>query len=154
DLCGFTSRSQALDARELAAMVDRFEAIAYEQIPERGGRGVKTIGDEVMFAADDATAAAEIALGLVEAHARDPELPDVRAGLARGPVLAWEGDLFGPTVNLASRLVHFARPGTVLVADELGEQLRDEPAFALQHLRPVQLQGLGRAASWVPGRKK
>jgi adenylate cyclase len=154
DLVGFTSMSEALDTRELAAIVDRFEAIAYEQIPERGGRVVKTIGDEVMFVTDDATAAAEIALGLVEAHARDPELPDVRAGLARGPVLAWEGDLFGPTVNLASRLVNFARPGTVLVADELGEQLRDEPAFALQHLRPVRLQGLGRVRSWVLRRKK
>jgi adenylate cyclase len=149
DLVGFTSMSQALDARELAAMVDRFEANAYEQIPERGGRVVKTIGDEVMFAADDAAAAAEIALGLVEAHARDPEVPDARAGLARGPVLAWEGDLFGPTVNLASRLVNLARPGTVLVAEELGEQLRDDSRFALRHLRPVRLQGIGRVPSWV-----
>lgn len=107
------------------------------------------IGDAVMFAADDAAAAAEIALGLVEAHARDPEVPDARAGLASGPVLAWEGDLFGPTVNLASRLVNLARPGTVLVAEELGEQLRHDPAFAVRHLRPVRLQGIGRVRSWV-----
>jgi adenylate cyclase len=149
DLVGFTSLSLALDTRELAAIVDRFEAIAYEQIPARGGRVVKTIGDEVMFAADDAAVAAEIALGLVEGHASEPGLPDSRAGLARGPVLAWEGDLFGPTVNLASRLVNLARPGTVLVADELGEQLRDDPAFALSHLRSVRLQGIGRVRPWV-----
>ena len=63
--------------------------------------------------------------------------------------MAWEGDLFGPTVNLASRLVNLARPGTVLVAEGVGEQLRHDPRFALHHLRPVRLQGIGRVRSWV-----
>ena len=149
DLVGFTAMSQALDVRDLATMVDRFEAIAYEHIPERGGRVVKMIGDEVMFAVDDAGFAADIAIALVDAHARDAALPDVRVGLARGPVLSWEGDLFGPTVNLASRLVNLARPGTILVADDLGERLRDDPRFELRHLRPVRLHGIGRVRAWV-----
>jgi class 3 adenylate cyclase len=149
DLVGFTAMSQALDPRELAAMVDRFEAIAYEHIPERGGRVVKMIGDEVMFAVDDGAFAADIAVALVEALARDPALPGVRVGLASGPTLSWEGDLYGPTVNLASRLVNFARPNSVLISDELGEQLRDDPRFELRRLRPVNLQGIGRMRLWV-----
>jgi adenylate cyclase len=44
DLVGFTALSQALDARELAAMVDRFEAIAYEHIPRRGAGSVRPMG--------------------------------------------------------------------------------------------------------------
>ena len=149
DLVGFTAVSQALDPHELAVMVDRFEAIAYEHIPERGGRVVKMIGDEVMFAVEDGAFAADIAVGLVEAHAREATLPDIRVGLASGPTLAWEGDLFGPTVNLASRLVNFARPNTVLISDELGEQLKDDPRFDLRHLRSVQLHGIGRVRPWV-----
>jgi adenylate cyclase len=149
DLVGFTAMSQALDTHELARMVERFEATAYEHIPERGGRIVKMIGDEVMFAVDDAAFAADIAIALVEAHARDAALPDVRVGLASGPVLAWEGDLFGPIVNLASRLVNLARPASVLVADDLGERLRDDPRFELRHLRAVNLHGIGRVRSWV-----
>jgi adenylate cyclase len=149
DLVGFTALSQALDARELATMVDRFEAIAYEHIPERGGRVVKMIGDEVMFAVDDGAFAADIAVALVEAHGQDAALPDVRVGLASGPVLSWEGDLFGPTVNLASRLVNLARPGTILVSDELGERLRDDPRFALRHMRPVRLHGIGPVRAWA-----
>jgi adenylate cyclase len=149
DLVGFTTLSQVLDATELAALVDRFEAIAYEHIPERGGRIVKMIGDEVMFSVDDGVAAAEIALGLADAHARDPDLPAVRVGVARGPVLAWDGDVFGPTVNLASRLVNVARPGTVLVDDALGAELQDVPGLALRHLRPVRLRGIGRVRTWV-----
>lgn len=149
DLVGFTAMSQTLDPDELAAMVDRFEAIAYEHIPERGGRVVKMIGDEVMFAVDDGAIAADIAVALLEAHGRDASLPDVRIGLASGPTLAWEGDLFGPTVNLASRLVNVARPNTVLISDGLGEQLQDDPRFELRHLRPVKLQGIGRVSPWT-----
>jgi len=149
DLVGFTAMSDALAPRELAAMVDRFESLAYEHIPERGGRVVKMIGDEVMFAVDDGSFAADIAIALVEACRRDAEVPDVRVGLARGPTLAWEGDLYGPTVNLASRLVNFARPATVLVSDALGELLKDDPRFELRHLRAVNLHGIGRLRSWV-----
>jgi adenylate cyclase len=149
DLVGFTAMSQALAAHELAAMVDHFEAMAYEHIPARGGRVVKMIGDEVMFAVDDGAFAADIAVALVEAHARHPGLPDVRVGLATGPTLSWEGDLFGPTVNLASRLVNLARPGAVLVSAELGERLRDDPRFELKQLRPVALHGIGRVRPWL-----
>jgi len=149
DMVRFTAMSQSLETRELAAMVDRFEAVAYEHILEHGGRVVKIIGDEVMFCVDDATRAAEIALALVDAHARADDLPEIRVGVANGPTLAWEGDLFGPTVNLASRLVNFARPGTVVVAEEVGDQLRDQPGFELRHLRAVKLKGIGRVRSWV-----
>ena len=121
--------SQALDARELAAMVDRFEAIAYDHILERGGRVVKMIGDEVMFAVEDGVGRGRDRPRRWSRPTRaTPTLPDVRVGLASGPTLAWEGDLFGPTVNLASRLVNFARPETVLVSDELGERLHDSAA--------------------------
>ncbi len=149
DIVRFTAMTQSLDSRELAATVDRFEAVAYEHIVERGGRLVKMIGDEVLFSVDDARRGADIALALVDAHARDPVVPEVRVGVATGPTLAWEGDLFGPTVNLASRLVNVARPGTVIVSEELGEQLRAEPGLALRHLRPVRLKGIGRVRSWV-----
>jgi adenylate cyclase len=148
DMVGFTQLSQALDGAELASMVDRFETIAYEHIPARGGRVVKMIGDEVMFAVDDGAFAADIAVALVEAHARDPKLPDVRVGLANGPTLSWEGDLFGPTVNLANRLVNLARPGSVLVSAELGEGLRDDPRFTVRQLRGVKLKGIGRTRPW------
>ncbi len=148
DLVGFTALTRQLDERQLAATIDRFEGLAYEQIPERGGRVVKMIGDEVMFVADDAATAVEIALGLVEAAAAEDLLPDLRVGLAIGSTLAWEGDFFGTTVNLASRLVDAARPGSILVADELAEQIRDHPAFELRRVRRLVLKGFGRQRVW------
>jgi adenylate cyclase len=149
DMVGFTALSQALDAHDLAAMVDRFEAVVYEHVPARGGQVVKMIGDETMFATDDPAAAAEIALAVVDAHARTPELPAIRVGLAHGPALEWEGDLYGPTVNLASRLVNVARPSSVLVAESVALALEGRPEFVLRRLRPVRLQGIGRVRGWV-----
>lgn len=149
DLVGFTAFSQLRGPAELAAAVDRFEALAYEHIPEHGGRVVKMIGDEVMFTVDDPAAAAVIALALVDAYGRDPELPTVRVGLALGPVVNWQGDLYGPTVNLASRLVNIARAGSVLASDELGARLAEQPGLELRHLRAVRLKGIGRMRSWV-----
>jgi adenylate cyclase len=149
DRVGFRSMSRALDSPQLARMVGRFEAVAHENILTRGGRVVKIVGDEVMFSVDETVRAAEIALGLVDAHARHDDLPDIRVGVASGPTLAWEGDLFGPTVNLASRLVDFARPATVVVSDEFGTRLQEHGGFELRHLRPVKLKGVGRVRTWV-----
>lgn len=143
DMVGFTTLSSEVDERGLAKIVDRFEALVYDHIPENRGRVIKMIGDEVLFAVDDPYDAATIALDLVAAHAADPNLPDIRVGLAMGPVLSWEGDLFGPTVNLASRLVHFARPATIVTGPNLTERLGDFPDLQLRRLRRrIRLKGL------------
>jgi adenylate cyclase len=149
DLVGFTALSQQLSDLALARVVGRFEEIAYEHIPDRAGRVVKIIGDEVMFSTTDVVAAAEIALALAEACEADERIPSVRVGLALGPMLAWEGDLYGSTVNLASRLVGIAHPGTVLVSDEVGHRLATHPAFTLRGLKDVHLKGIGRTHVWV-----
>src|SRR3712207_9409751 len=69
----------------------------------RSARIVKHLGDGVLFLADDVTCAAAVALGTAAEHAADDRLPDVRVGLATGPVLARHGDVFGPVVNIADR---------------------------------------------------
>ena len=150
DLVGFTALSQEISERELAAAVGRFERLVYEQVPGGGGRIVKMIGDEVMFYADDAAAAARIALGLVEASDEKGAGLPARAGLASGNVIPYESDLFGSTVNLASRLVNVARPGAVLVSDAVASRLAVHAgAFELKELRPLKLKGFGKTPAWV-----
>jgi Adenylate and Guanylate cyclase catalytic domain len=115
-----------------------------------GGRVVKMIGDEVMFVVPTATDAAEIGLSLAETYAGDDLLSDVRVALAIGPVLVKDGDFYGPVVNLASRLVGVANPGTVLVSDELRNALEDEGAsgFETRALRTRTLKDIGRVQVW------
>src|SRR5690606_23115953 len=130
DLVGFTALSQQIGTHELAAVVERFEVIAYDTITTLGGRVVKMIGDEVMFAVPHERAAAEIALRLSETYREDDELSDVRVGLAVGPVLQREADLFGPVVNMASRIVGIAFPGTVVCSAEVQAELDGDVDFS------------------------
>jgi len=149
DLVGFTALSSTLDDDELADVVDRFTELAYDRVATAGGRVVKTVGDEVMFVVDELAAGAELALGLAEAYAGDTDLPDVRVGLAWGPALSRDGDYFGPTVNLAARIVAIARPRSVVVSAEVREALADRPGLAWRALRPRRLKGIGRVALWA-----
>ena len=144
DMVGFTATSEALDETELATMVDRFEERVYEHVPEHRGRVVKMIGDEVMFCTEDVTDAVEIGLALIEAHQREESLPDIRVGLAQGPTLSWQGDLFGPTVNRASRVVNVSRPATLLVSEELADAVRASDRYVVRDLRAVRLRGIGK----------
>jgi adenylate cyclase len=149
DLVGYTAISRGLEPQKLAELLDRFEELVYAHVPHAGGRVVKMIGDEVMFVADDAAQAASAALSLVEACRAHDELPELRAGLATGPVLPWAGDLFGPTVNLASRLVEVARPDTVLASEETAAALQDQPDLALRRLHRMALGGIGRVRAFA-----
>lgn len=116
DIVGYTSRSKNLSDTELVDLVELFEDECTRAVVEAGGRVIKTIGDEVLFVADDVPAATGVALTLTErGEDGEDDFPRVRAGLAFGQVTARLGDVFGATVNIASRLTSVARPGTVLV---------------------------------------
>ena len=149
DLVGYTALSQELDADELSELVDRFEALTRDTVAELGGRVVKTIGDEVMYVAEDTAQAATIALRLTERTGTDEVLPLARAGLACGTVLARDGDYYGPVVNLAHRLVELARPGSVVTSEEVREALAHEPAFEWQRLRSRKIRDIGRVEVWA-----
>ncbi len=150
DMVGFTVLSQHLGDEELAAVVARFEELAHDTVVALGGRVVKMIGDEVMFVVQSASGAAQIGLSLAEAYASDDLLSDVRVALAVGPVLVKDGDFYGPVVNLASRLVNVARPGTVLISDEFKLALEAESAENIdtRPLRTRSLKDLGRVQMW------
>lgn len=149
DLVGFTQMSRHLDEPELANVIERLESRSQELISDLGGRVVKSLGDEVMFAADEAGTAAEIGLGLVDESLEDDELPELRVGLALGPVVSHRGDLFGSTVNLASRAVDAARPASVLVSAEVKDALGDNQRFLLKPIAPRRLKGIGTTRLWV-----
>lgn len=144
DMVGYTRLTRRLDERELGSILERFEEITAEMVAQHRGRVVKMIGDEVLFVADDPANAAEIALALTERTTADESLPTVRGGLAYGRVLSRYGDVYGSTVNLASRLTSVARPGTVLVDKALARALTDTPAYKLRTRRPLSVRGYQR----------
>ena len=89
-------------------------------------------------------AAAEASLRLLTEHQADETIPRVRIGLATGVVVTRRGDVFGTTVNLASRLTAVARPDSVLVdgvtADALGDS---RGATGCARCGPRAVRGIG-----------
>lgn len=153
DLVGFTVLSQQLSTWELSRIVSRFEELAYDTVARLGGRVVKMIGDEVMFVADDPLAAAEICLTLKEVYSRQKTLSEVRAGLAFGKALTRDGDYYGNVVNLASRIVNIANPGSLLISDTFHSQISSSEDYVVKPLRSRYLKDLGYVQLWVLRRR-
>ena len=141
DLVGYTTLTRHVDEDELAKVVGGFETIASDVIAELGGRVVKTVGDEVMFTADDVSAGAEIAVRMQELVEAAEELPGLRVGLAYGTVLARLGDIYGEPVNLAARLTSIARPDSVLVDKEMAAALEGDERYRLRRVPPRPVRG-------------
>ncbi|WP_438490457.1 adenylate/guanylate cyclase domain-containing protein [Streptomyces sp. S186] len=180
DLVGFTRLTRRLEEEELGELVEAFETTAADLVAAHGGRLIKTLGDEVLFAADDAGIAAEIGLRLIETMGHDETMPELRVGIAFGTVTTRMGDVFGTTVNLASRLTSIAPKDTVLVDEAFAEELGrtgDAPVseadaaaaekaaqegtgsppppyrFALQPMWQRPVRGLGVVEPWMLSRR-
>ncbi|MFF7339861.1 adenylate cyclase regulatory domain-containing protein [Streptomyces sp. NPDC008163] len=144
DMVGYTRMTRGLDGTELVGVLDRFEAMTGDVVAEGRGQVVKTIGDEVLFVCESAADAAGIGLELTARAQADPKLPQVRTGLAHGPVISRFGDVYGAAVNIAARLTAVARPASVLVDTALAGELAGVAGYTLRTLRPVSVRGYSR----------
>jgi adenylate cyclase len=158
DIVGYTTRSRGLDGAELVEWVDRFEQETTALVVDHGGQVIKTIGDEVLFTVANPAAAVTVALALTaRGEDEDDPFPRVRAGVAHGRVVRRLGDVFGSTVNAASRLTSAARPGSVLVdagahaelePPEGGADAEEVGPWRLRRVRRVPAKGFGNLEAW------
>ena len=142
DLVGYTRLGERLPPEELGRLTGRLAELATDAA---GGsvRLIKLIGDAAMFASPDVEALVSSSLDLSAAAAEQGEgFPAVRVGIATGPVLSRGGDLYGGTVNLASRITDVAYPGSVLVSAPVRDAVGD--AFAFSDAGPKRLKGIKR----------
>lgn len=147
DLANFSGLSQGMTDSELTGLVVAFEKLSYDIAAELGGRVVKTLGDGVMFTSDDPSVAAMIGLRLSTLDRQD--LPPVRVGIALGPVLVREGDCFGPTVNLVSRVVDCAGAGEVVVNRAMADALAGLDTWTITSLGSRPLKSFGDVELWA-----
>jgi len=142
DLVSFTALSNELDENELGDLVEIFETRCSDVIADHNGRVIKTLGDSVLFLEADPIQAIDIALDIIAVVGRDERLPDVRLGLATGPVVLRMGDVYGPPVNLAARFTSVARRNRVII-DERTAELLPAVDFETRRLPARPLRGFG-----------
>ncbi|HEX6400011.1 MAG TPA: adenylate/guanylate cyclase domain-containing protein, partial [Actinomycetota bacterium] len=140
DLSGFTElteeRGDRIAVRSAAALQERAHSVA----TEHGGRLVKLLGDGAMLRLPDAERGLSAALGIVAAMDEEGTTR-AHAGVHAGPVIERDLDLFGRTVNLASRIADAANPGEVLTSETVVRTL-DHDRFRFEPVAPTELKGI------------
>jgi adenylate cyclase len=141
DLTGYTKLTEERGDRAAAELAGRLVEIVHEFAHCCGGRPVKQLGDGVMFHFPAPAQGVRCGLELVD---RIPKvgLPQARVGLHSGPVVFQDGDYFGRTVNIAARITDYARPGEVLVSDQVVADADPLEGVRFAPVGPVSLKGL------------
>ncbi len=165
DLAGFTPWAQQTDPAQVVGFLDGLFTRFDELAGEYGVEKIKTIGDAYMAVAgapesraDHASAALELArhmlTALNEMRARVQVPLELRIGLSSGPVVGGVigrrrilFDLWGDTVNVASRMQSSGLPGRIQVAPPTRELLRS--AYTFEERGPLEIKGLGRMTTYL-----
>ena len=135
DLSGFTrlteERGDEVAVRFASTLQREADAVA----KANDGRLVKLLGDGAMLRFPDADRGLDAALSVVRSLSVDGTIP-AHAGVHAGPVIERDLDLFGRTVNLASRIAEAAGPGQVLVSEAVVEAV-DRPEVRFERADAV-----------------
>jgi adenylate cyclase len=142
DITGYTRLTEERGDAAAADLAARLAHLVRRSSQEHGGTPVKWLGDGVMFYFREPGAAVLAAVEMVEVVGSHG-LPPAHVGIHAGPVVFQEGDYFGRTVNIAARIADYARPGEVLVSQEVVNGADGRPV-TFTEIGPVELKGLPR----------
>jgi adenylate cyclase len=140
DLTGYTRLTEERGDEAAAELAARLAGLVRRSALEHGGTPVKWLGDGVMFYFREPGAAVLAAVEMAEVVGRHG-LPPAHVGIHAGPVVFQDGDYFGRTVNLAARIAEYARPGEVVVSQEVVDAADRRPV-AFTEIGPVELKGV------------
>jgi adenylate cyclase len=138
DLTGYTRLTEERGDRFAADVAAQLASLVKDISRRRGGSPIRWLGDGGMFHFRDPLRAVEAGLDMVE-QAPAIGLPPAHIGIHAGPVIFQDGDVYGGTVNIASRLASVAQAGEVVVSEDVA---RVADRFTFQDMGPVSLKGL------------
>jgi class 3 adenylate cyclase len=147
DLSGFTRLAEERGDEPVARVAVDFARLAGDHARRTGGRVVKLLGDGVLLRFPAAEPALDATLTLLDALG-PAGLPPGHAGIHAGPIIVRDGDVFGRTVNLASRISDIAEPGQLLAAASTTAAL-PPGRYALEPMGAAQLKGIGEPVDLV-----
>jgi guanylate cyclase len=169
DVAGFTPLAARMQPGDVVDLLNEVFSVFDTMISERGLEKIKTIGDAYMVAsgvpiprADHAVAICDLALEMqarLAAQEFGGRRLEMRIGIASGPVMAgiigrqkFSYDLWGDTVNLASRMETTGTPGMIQLAPSTCELVTD--VFICDERGVVEVKGKGPMRTWyLKGRR-
>ncbi len=170
DLVGFTKMSSQKTATELVKLLNQIFTLFDKRAEELGLEKIKTIGDAYMAVGgipiprpDHALIAADMALGMFEDLDKFNQINNMdikmRIGMHSGPVVAgvigftkFSYDLWGNTVNTASRMESTSVPGRVQMTSITKDLLEDH--FEVEEREMMECKGLGSILTFFVNKRK
>lgn len=136
DIVDFVAFAEERGDAEAVEAVARFGDLVYEQRGEHG-HVIKGLGDGWMLAYSEPADAVDAALRIMWLG-RERELPPIHASVNCGEAVHRDGDWFGRSVNLAARMLSWARAGELLATEGVAERTAERP---WERLGPRQVRG-------------
>jgi adenylate cyclase len=140
DITGYTRLTQERGDAAAARLAEELGGVVRQTAVHHGGRPVKWLGDGVMLHFPNPGSGVVAALDMVDAIL-GAGLPPAHVGLHAGPVIFQEGDYYGQTVNLASRIADYAQAGEVIVSRSVVDAA-DGSRVAFRDIGLVQLKNV------------
>jgi adenylate cyclase len=140
DITGYTRLTEERGDEAAAELAARLSRLVRQRAEQHRGKVVRWLGDGVMFFYREPRPAVMAALEMMDDIAGEG-LPLAHVGVHAGPVVVRGGDYFGRTVNVASRIADYARPGELLVSQEVVD-VADLPDVELSPIGPIELKGV------------
>lgn len=140
DITGYTRLTEEHGDEAAADLAVRLAGLVQQASERHGGKVVRWVGDGVMLHFREPGPAVEAALEMIEEIAGSG-LPPAHVGLHAGSVVFQGGDYYGSTVNIAARIAEYARPGELLVSQEVVDR-SDPRDVVFTPIGPIELKGL------------
>jgi adenylate cyclase len=140
DLSGFTRMTEERGDETAVRTAASLQRLVDATAARHGGRLVKLLGDGAMLRFPEPLVGVDAALELVETMSGEGALA-AHAGIHAGPVIERDLDVFGRTVNLASRIADVAQPGEVLASDAVASEAQDG-SYGFEPLEDANLKGI------------
>jgi len=147
DLVGYSSLTQLDESRALESL-ETHNRVVRESIRKLRAREVKTIGDSFLIEFDDVLEACRCSVEILKSFhesnilAPDPWKIKLRIGIHFGDVVHRQGDVFGDTVNIASRIQPLADPEGICISGQVFDRIRNKLGLPIVHLEYTQLKNI------------
>jgi class 3 adenylate cyclase len=139
DMKGY-SKEMGEDEEKTLKKVWRYERAMKQIVKDHEGRVVKTIGDAIMGDFDSAVNAVNAALEIQRLLAKEDI--QIRIGIHVGDVIHKAGDVFGDSVNIASRIESICEPGEIYISEDVYNQVRGKISAKFENLGSRKLKNI------------
>lgn len=140
DIQGYTALMQK-NEKEASVILKRFQNEVKSTVQQFEGELINLYGDGALCTFENSVAAIKCSIDLQLKFQTEPFVP-VRMGIHSGTVVKEDDNIYGDSVNLASRIESLGIPGSILISKRVQDEIRNQTDINLSHLGSFDLKNV------------